>query len=544
MQFESYTAIWFFWIIPLLLVLFLIFEKKRKGVLHRFYPANLLRTRLPQYSWVSYVVRFICLAVAILFLGIALLKPYSDYEIREVKRKGVDLYFLVDVSRSMLAQDVKPSRMDRAKREIVDFVKQLRGDRVGLIGFAGESFVFVPLTADYKAFDLFINELNPELFPVQGTDIKGAIEKSVKSFKSNNASRAIILITDGEDTVGLDNKIIADIKKLNIKVYVIGIGSSDGAPIPLPEAGYVKDEDGKVVLSRLNEAAMKELAITSGGGYVRSVSGDLDLEQIYYQGIKKSFEDVELASTQKKLPVYEFQLPILLAILLLFLEILITNKKRFWRGLFIQKSNTKSTVIVFFLLVNFSLLLLSPQVSAMNPFSFESANKDFDAAEFDKSLTKYLDLLENNPEDPELNYNLGANYYRLEKYSEAEESYKKALNVKDPELRQKVLYNLGNTKFKQGDLEGAVEYYEKALKTKEDYAEAKLNYEFVKKQLEEQEKQDQQDQSDQSDQSDQEREFDKNPQKWLNSVSDEPGDALRYMINKKSDQDKDIEKPW
>ena len=486
MQFESYTAIWFFWIIPLLLVLFLIFEKKRKGVLHRFYPANLLRTRLPQYSWVSYVVRFICLAVAILFLGIALLKPYSDYEIREVKRKGVDLYFLVDVSRSMLAQDVKPSRMDRAKREIVDFVKQLRGDRVGLIGFAGESFVFVPLTADYKAFDLFINELNPELFPVQGTDIKGAIEKSVKSFKSNNASRAIILITDGEDTVGLDNKIIADIKKLNIKVYVIGIGSSDGAPIPLPEAGYVKDEDGKVVLSRLNEAAMKELAITSGGGYVRSVSCDLDLEQIYYQGIKKSFEDVELASTQKKLPVYEFQLPILLAILLLFLEILITNKKRFWRGLFIQKSNTKSTVIVFFLLVNFSLLLLSPQVSAMNPFSFESANKDFDAAEFDKSLTKYLDLLENNPEDPELNYNLGANYYRLEKYSEAEESYKKALNVKDPELRQKVLYNLGNTKFKQGDLEGAVEYYEKALKTKEDYAEAKLNYEFVKKQLEEQ----------------------------------------------------------
>ena len=272
MQFESYTAIWFFWIIPLLLVLFLIFEKKRKGVLHRFYPANLLRTRLPQYSWVSYVVRFICLAVAILFLGIALLKPYSDYEIREVKRKGVDLYFLVDVSRSMLAQDVKPSRMDRAKREIVDFVKQLRGDRVGLIGFAGESFVFVPLTADYKAFDLFINELNPELFPVQGTDIKGAIEKSVKSFKSNNASRAIILITDGEDTVGLDNKIIADIKKLNIKVYVIGIGSSDGAPIPLPEAGYVKDEDGKVVLSRLNEAAMKELAITSGVIWIWSKS--------------------------------------------------------------------------------------------------------------------------------------------------------------------------------------------------------------------------------------------------------------------------------
>ncbi|MFH1356870.1 MAG: VWA domain-containing protein, partial [bacterium] len=498
MQFELHSAIWFFWLVPILLILFVLFEKKRKAVLYRLFSPALLRERMPDFSSFSYILRFILLLLAVVFLGLALLKPYTDYEMREIKRKGVDIYFLVDVSQSMMAQDIKPNRMMRARREIIDFMKNVKGDRVGLIGFAGESFVFVPLTGDYAAFRMFINELKPEAIPVQGTDIRGAIEKAVKSFRTTNASHALILITDGEDSIGLTASVIDEIKKQQIKVFIIGMGSTEGAPIPLADGGYFEDNDGKIVMSKLDENVLKQLAMATGGGYVRSVTGDLDLEQIYYQGIKKTFDDVELEAEQKKLPVYVFQYPLLIAILLLFLEILITNKRRYWRSKFFK---SKKLMIIFFCLLGMGLFNVSTAY-ALNPFAFEKANKNYDQEKYQESLTKYLELKEKDPENPELHYNLGATYYKLNDYDKARGSFEKALNTKETELRAKTLFNLGDTYFKQEDLKTAIDYYEKAMQTKENYDAAIMNYEFVKKKLEEQEKQQQQDKQDQSDKSD------------------------------------------
>lgn len=578
MQIEFHQAIWFFWLIPLLVLFFLLFEKRRRHILFGIYPRQLLVKRLPSYSSVSHLVRFCLFILALICFGMALLKPYTDYEIREVKRKGVDIYLLVDLSESMLSQDIKPSRLERAKREIRDFLHMLKGDRVGLIGFAGDSYVFVPLTSDDNALGLFVDELSTDAIPIPGTDIKGAIDKAVDAFKkqTQTTSKSIILITDGEDSVGLNDAVLEDIKTLGVKLYVIGIGTTEGAPIPLEAGGYKLDEDGKVVLSKLNETAMQNLALSTGGGYVRSVSGDLDLEQIYFHGIKKSLKDEDLGTHQKKLPVYVFQIFILFGFIFLVMEILTTGKKGFWRS-FLKMRSRKQNVLSILIMLFF--IFSSPEAKAMNPFAFESANQDHEKSDFGVALQKYQKLLKNDSENPDLNYNLGNTYFKMKHFEEAQNAYKKALNSKDATVREKALYNLGNTFFRQKDLQSAIEYYDKVLQIDPKDKKAQLNKEYVQKLLEQkqqdqqqqnqqqqdqqqqdqqqqdqqqqdqqqqdQQKQDQQKDQQQDQQKDQKLEFDDSPDKWLNSLKDDPSGALKFMIKQgMQHHPKHFEKSW
>lgn len=625
MQFEFFQAVWFFWSLPILILIFVFRDKTRRDALYQFIARQELKTRLPEYFAAASWLKLICFLSALIFLGIALMKPYDGFEKYEIKRKGVDLYFLVDVSPSMNAEDVKPSRLDRARYEIKDFLKALTGDRVGLIGFSGEAFVLVPLTGDYGAFDLFLDELDTDLIPVPGTNIKGAMEKAVQAFKTQKqaSSKAIILISDGEDSIGLDESMIADIRKHDIKVFVIGIGTPEGAPIPLPEGGYKRQND-EVILSRLNESALQDLARATGGGYVRSVSGDLDLNQIYFGGIKKSFKDAEYGTAEKKLPRYRFQWALILGFILLILEALIPKKKPFAKRVHSLRN------VVLFLIYSAALLGLPQWALAKNPIAFGQAGKSFERGEYEKALDSYLKLKQDNPSDPEIDYNLGETYYRLEKYDEAEGAFERALNIPDKKRRKETLYNLGNAAYRQNKLEEALSYYEKALQMDPDYEKAKLNSEFVKRQKqkeeeqkkEEQKKEDQkkeenkedekqeqqekdpsQKQEEQNQKEDQEKSeqkenqdkkeqkeqdqksqqkeqeekkqeqeqgkpeeqkskepqesvptqaqtsetgsADKNPHQWLQSLSDNPGQALKYLIEKKSlENPKRFDKDW
>ena len=334
MQFESHHMIWLFWLLPVCFLCFLYFEQKRRRILYRFLEKQELKKRLPDYSPLASYLHIVFFLFTLFFLCLALLKPYSGYELKEIKREGIDIYFLVDLSPSMKAQDVKPDRLTRAKYELQDFLKLLTGDRVGLIGFSGEAFVFVPLTTDYNAFSLFLQELDSNLIPAAGTDIYSAVKTAVESFqKQPSSEKTIILITDGEDSVGLTESMIADIKALDVKVFIVGIGTQEGAPIPSEDGQYKKD-NGKIVLSKLDEQGLQNLALATGGGYIQSTGGHLDLEKIYYQGIKKSIQKTETGTMQKKLPNYKFQVFLILALLFLTLEMLTTNKKRFWLKVF------------------------------------------------------------------------------------------------------------------------------------------------------------------------------------------------------------------
>lgn len=530
MQIESHQSIWFFWLLPVIVAFFIFFQRRRSSLVSRFMPLQSVSERVPQYAFMAPYLRILFFLITVFFMLVALLKPYSGVEMREIKRKGVDLYLLVDLSESMLAEDIKPSRLVRARMEIQDFMAKAKGDRVGLIGFAGDSFVFVPLTTDREALGLFINELSTDDIPLQGTDIKGAIEKAVASFKTQSqaSSKAIILMTDGEDSIGLDDSVLDDIQKLGIKVFVIGIGTAEGAPIPQRNGGYKNDDQGQMVLTRLNETALQELAVATGGGYVRSISSDLDLEEIYQRGIKKNFANVDFSSEQKKVPHYRFQFFLFLALIFLVLEMLTTNRKKYWRLLF----RFKKPVGVAFVILGIFLLGSQPSL-AKNPYSFEKGNAWYQKGDYPSALRQYEDLAKSHPNDAEVSYNLGNTYYQLQQYDKARTEFKKSLNAEDEEIRKQALYNLGNTEFRAKDYQAALDDYDKALKIDPHYTKAKLNYDFVKKMLEEQKKnQEQKQDQDSNQQKDDKKDGDKK----------DPPDQKQEQKDDQKQKEKDAEK--
>jgi len=230
----------------------------------------------------------------------------------------------------MLAEDIKPNRLERAKRKISDLLNMMDGDRIGLIAFAGTSFVQCPLTLDYSAARIFLSAIDTELIPVQGTAIGNAINTAVKAFRTQDKkSKALILITDGEDQTGKALSAAKAAKDKGVKIYTIGIGGEMGAPLPNPSTagGFRKNQQGEVILSKLDETTLQKIALATGGSYVRSVTGDIDLKTIYRDQIKKHIEKRELKSERRKIWQERFQWFIFAALLCLTIEACLAEKK-------------------------------------------------------------------------------------------------------------------------------------------------------------------------------------------------------------------------
>lgn len=309
-------------IIPFVFLIFFYGIKKRRCQLSGMIESHLWNEVIPDLKHTRRKLKTILMLIILSLLVLSLLGPQWGYTLQEVKKRGIDLFVLFDTSRSMLAEDFKPNRLERARRELYDLLSLLGGDRIGLIPFAGISYVACPLTTDYQAFGLFMDQLDPELIPIQGTNIFHALETAIKHFDNPNTSKAILLITDGEITEGDQNQMIEVMKKNKIAVYVMGMGLPEGAPIPSDkEKGFKKDPRGNVVFTQLNEPLLQALAHQTGGIYVRSVTGDLDLEQIYLKGIKKNLEDSDLDAQKKEIPIHRYQIPLLAGLLLLGLEL-------------------------------------------------------------------------------------------------------------------------------------------------------------------------------------------------------------------------------
>lgn len=246
----------------------------------------------------------------------------------EVHRRGVDIVVALDVSDSMLVHDGEShtslSRLASAKREIVDLLNMLEGDRVALVAFAGTAYVECPLTLDYSAASLFLDDLDTDLIPVKGTALDHALRTSMEVLEhSGKNAQAIILITDGEDHSGGSLKVAEMAREQGVRIYPIGIGRDEGAPIPLPEGGFRRDSQGKLVLSHLDEPTLKRIAETTRGIYTRSVAGDMDLQTIYRDGIRKSLDAHDLGVRRKQHWQERFQWPLALALILLAVEALL-----------------------------------------------------------------------------------------------------------------------------------------------------------------------------------------------------------------------------
>ena len=279
-----------------------------------------------------YRMKSVLLAAIVFFSVFALARPQWGYEIREIKRRGTDILLVVDVSKSMLTKDVKPSRLERTKLAIQDLLKKLKGDRIGLIAFAGDAFLTCPLTVDYSGFLLNLEDLNPAVVSRGGTNIAGALREALKEYDTAAAKyKAVIIITDGENLEEDPMPLVEKAKEKGIKVFCVGVGTKDGELIQITnekgESDFLKDSQGNFVKSRLDEALLQKIALATGGIYVRASGAQFGLELIYDQEISK-FEKKDFQSKSERRYFERFQFPLALALLFLILEMVFPLRKR------------------------------------------------------------------------------------------------------------------------------------------------------------------------------------------------------------------------
>jgi Ca-activated chloride channel homolog len=327
MSFVHPQLLYFLFLIPVFLLLFILARISRKKALRKFGEANLLAALMPDVSTGRPKWKFFMLSLAFALIVITIAGPQQGAKLRSVKRSGVELMIALDVSNSMLAEDIKPSRMENAKLAISKMIDQLENDKVGLIVFAGDAYTQIPITTDYSAAKLFLNSVSTGIVSKQGTAIGSAIDLACKSFSPESTKgKAIILISDGENH---EDDAIAMAKKAaenGIIVNTIGMGLADGAPIPVPGTNdFRKDNSGNVVVSKLDENLLQQVAATTEGVYVRAGNSQAMLKPIFEKISKMQKEDVEA----KVYAEYESKAiyPALLALLILALEIFILDRK-------------------------------------------------------------------------------------------------------------------------------------------------------------------------------------------------------------------------
>ena len=327
-RFGNPEFLWFFTAMPLLLALYIYLNIRKRKDVQKMGSLSTLKKMMPELSlkrsYLKFWLIFAALCVAIFMIS----RPQFGTKVQTVEKEGIELVIAIDVSNSMLAEDVSPNRLSRAKQILSRLIDVRSSDKVGLIVFAGEAYVQMPLTSDTQSAKIFLNTIDPSLVPIQGTAIGDAISLGMTSFSSDkSASRSIVIITDGEDHEGNAIEIAASAAKEGVQVNVIGIGSPNGAPIPSVELGnqFMRDSEGNVVVSRLNEQMGMEIAQSGHGMYVRA-----DNSNNAVQALVSQLDELETTTTSslsyseydEKFTVFAW---ILLAILLI--EILIYDKK-------------------------------------------------------------------------------------------------------------------------------------------------------------------------------------------------------------------------
>ena len=320
--------LWLLWLGFAALALVIYAQRKRRLEREKFAGTVLLSKLAPDLSGTKILLKGFLLASAVFLIIWTITDPQIGTRIEEVKREGVDIIVAVDVSNSMIAEDVAPNRLYKAKHELSSFIDRLKGDRIGIIAFAGAAFVQCPLTLDYSAAKMYTEILDTALIPVQGTALAEAIKMAEQGFAGQETSqKVLVILTDGEDHETKVEAAVESAKKSGIVIYTVGMGSPGGAPIP-GSGGYLQDRSGAVVLSKLNEGLLSDIALKTGGGYYRATTGENELDKIYEKifGMDKT----ELSSRQFTDYEDRFQYFAALALLLLLLEISISERKGAW----------------------------------------------------------------------------------------------------------------------------------------------------------------------------------------------------------------------
>ncbi|MBR3583691.1 MAG: VWA domain-containing protein [Kiritimatiellae bacterium] len=453
------------------------------------------------------------LALACLILALA--RPQWGFHWEEITRRGLDLLVVLDTSRSMTAADIKPSRLQQAKWGIHDLLRALRGDRVGLIPFAGSSLLQCPLTTDYAAFAMTLDDLYCGIIPRGGTAIAQALRTAIDSFPNDTtADRCILLVTDGEDHEGDPLSLLPELKEKGIRLYAIGIGTLEGEMIPgdaSTGSAYFKDRKGQIVKTTLHEDILQQLATSTGGAYVRSAAGDTGLERVFRESIDK-LKRTEAESRTARINEERFQWPLLLSLLLLLLESLTPDRSvgaRAARPLFQNKSAS-------FIIILATLPLLSPAPArAQSPRPlFTAGLADLAASNYPSAASNFLAAAElaptnNLPAAPAL-YNAAlATAAAGDPDAASTLLAESARAIPDLDAQARAYYNRGNTLYALSDADPtstnapaliaeALQSYENAIALAPSAPDYKANYELAllkQQQIQQQQQQQQQQQN-------------------------------------------------
>jgi len=316
-------------LLPVLIIIYIVNEIRKKKALGRLGDLSLVATLVPELSKVRSVIKFMLQFTAFTVGIIMLARPQFGSKIEDVKKQGVEVIIALDVSNSMLAEDIQPDRLTRAKQAISRLVDHLENDKIGLIVFAGDAYTQIPVTTDYISAKMFLSSIGPNMVPKQGTAISTAINLGIRSFSPGDGkSKAMIIITDGENHEGDPVVNAEEASKAGIVIHTIGIGSTDGVPVPVIINGkkdYLKDVEGNTVITKLDEDILKKIAINSNGSYVRASNSNIGLDQIYSE-IKK-MKTEELESTMYTEYNDQFQVFAALFLFLIFFDFLIMDRK-------------------------------------------------------------------------------------------------------------------------------------------------------------------------------------------------------------------------
>ena len=492
MTFGAPYWLWGLLLIPLLIALFIRAEHRGLRRLQEFVSARLLPQLAGTVNRPRRILRFALLLLGLSLALVSLAQPRWGYTFEDVKRKGLDLLIAIDTSRSMLSNDVQPDRLERVKLATQDLINELQGDRVGLIAFAGRAFLQAPLTIGYEAVMESINDLDTKTIPEGGTNISSAIDLATQSFgKSAVGNRALIIFTDGEELSGDAIKSAKGAADEGVRIFTVGVGTPQGSLIPITsengETTFVKDSAGQVVKSKLDEKPLREIAQAAGGFYVHLENGPRTMQQIYNEGLAK-MQAAEIDVRLSRRPIERYEWPLGAAIIALALSILIGERKRVRARTYlpspVKATSATAALAIFFCQFAFAT---APGLKAYEDGKFEDAYRHFQ------------ETLKAHPQsraEDKLQFDSGAAAYKLKDYNKALESFSQALLSRDTGLQSKSHFNLGNTLYQRGEAEksdekklsdwtNALNHYEQTLKVEPENKEAKENYEYVKKKIEE-----------------------------------------------------------
>ena len=480
-RFEDPIYLYLLVLIPVLAVIRFVGYRSRRKRLRTFGNPALLKFLMPDVSRWRPAVKFWLLQASLALLIIMLARPQMGTKISHEKRTGIETIIAMDISNSMLAEDVTPSRLDRSKMIVENLVDKFSNDKIGLIVFAGDAFVQLPITSDYVSAKMFLSNIDPSMMATQGTDIAGAINMATHSFtQDNEVGKAIVIITDGEDHEGGALEAAKAAKAAGMHVYVLGVGSTQGAPIPITGTGdYMKDKTGNTVMSALNDQMCREVAQAGGGSFIHVENNSRAQDQLDSELDKLSKKEID--STIYSDFDEQFIAFAILALLMLIAEVCILESKNPLLKNVSLFGATKHSVT---LLLLFVVMTASAQTDRMY---ISQGNKLFRSGDYANAEVSYRKALEKNDRNSQAHYNLGNSLLAQNKDSAAVAEFEKAGKMEtDPLLKSQSFHNLGVICQKHEMFGEAIEAYKQSLRLNPHDDETRYNLQLCKHQLKKQ----------------------------------------------------------